>query len=270
MITRKIKRFMSIHRRNAIVKKIDRYMVEFHEAFENRNYHCDENGEKFVLQAIQKIMPVRTVIDAGANIGDWTEMASNIFTDSQIHSFEIVGETYRELVKNSGGKKHVVLNNVGLSDQIGEVDIYRSTQASQLATFINGVTESYHGLSTDRLRLPVTTGDRYCADNGIKEIDFLKIDVEGMEDYVLRGFTKLLNSGSIKVIQFEYGYANAMTKFLLKDFYDFLKPLDMVIGKIYPTYVDFREYQLTHENFLGPNFLAVHSSMKNVIEELGK
>lgn len=97
----------------------------------------------------------------------------------------------------------------------------------------------------------------------------MKIDIKGMEDRVLRGFSRLLASGAIKIIQFEYGYANVLTKFLLKDFHEYLKPYDMVIGKIYPTYVDFRDYQLVHENFLGPNFLAVHSTQKDVIKSLG-
>jgi hypothetical protein len=104
--------------------------------------------------------------------------------------------------------------------------------------------------------------------NDITGIDFLKVDVEGMEERVLKGFAGMLALGAIKIIQFEYGYVNAVTKFLLRDFYEMLRPYDMVIGKIYPTYVDFREYKLNHEDFLGPNFLAVHSSCTGVIEGL--
>lgn len=270
MLTRQLKTFLSNHRRNPLIKQFDRYLVGLHEAFENRNYNFEENGEKFVLQTIRKNIPIHTVFDVGANIGDWTRIASENMGEPRIFSFEIVGETYRQLSENCVGIKNVTLNNVGLSDQPGEVDIFCSSQATQLATFVDGVTENYHGLKTERLHLPVTTGDIYCAENGVREIDFLKIDVEGMEDRVLRGFSGLMASGAIKIIQFEYGYVNAMTKFLLKDFYDLLRPFDMVIGKIYPTYVDFREYHLSHENFLGPNFLAVHSSQKSVIEDLSK
>ena len=96
----------------------------------------------------------------------------------------------------------------------------------------------------------------------------MKIDVEGYEDKVLKGFEGMLKAGRIKIIQFEYGCINIDTHFLLKDFYDYLGRFDMKIGKIYPTYVDFREYRYSDENFFGPNYLAVHSSCTKVLDTL--
>jgi len=57
-------------------------------------------------------------------------------------------------------------------------------------------------------------------------------------------------------------------KFLLKDFYDYLRAFGMKIGKIYPNYVEFRSYTLQDENFYGPNYLAVHSSEELLIKAL--
>ena len=45
--------------------------------------------------------------------------------------------------------------------------------------------------------------DEYCESNNVKDIDFLKIDVECMETKVFRGFGDYLNN--VKIIQFEYG-----------------------------------------------------------------
>jgi hypothetical protein len=42
----------------------------------------------------------------------------------------------------------------------------------------------------------------------------------------------------------------------------------MRIGKVYPTYVEFREYDVGHEDFLGPNYLAVHASMTSLLRDL--
>jgi len=70
----------------------------------------------------------------------------------------------------------------------------------------------------------------------------------------------MLKNGQIKIIQFEYGMININTHFLLKDFYDYLEAFDMKIGKIYPSYVDLREYRHIDENFYGPNYLAILSS----------
>ena len=49
-----------------------------------------------------------------------------------------------------------------------------------------------------------------------------------------------------------------LTRFLLADIYEMLEPLGFDIGKLYPNYVDFSPYSPMLENFLGPNYIAVH------------
>jgi hypothetical protein len=59
------------------------------------------------------------------------------------------------------------------------------------------------------------------------------------------------------VIQFEYEKLNTVNKFLLKDFYALLGGCGYALGKIFPTYVDFRDYAYEHELSWGSNYLAV-------------
>ena len=47
------------------------------------------------------------------------------------------------------------------------------------------------------------TLDTYCEENKIKQIDILKIDVQGFEDKVLDGAQNLLKASKIKLIQLE-------------------------------------------------------------------
>ena len=51
--------------------------------------------------------------------------------------------------------------------------------------------------------MQVTTLDIFCAENGIRQIDLLKIDVEGFEYVVLKGAQNVLMKGAIKAIQIE-------------------------------------------------------------------
>jgi FkbM family methyltransferase len=264
------KRFLVTHRRNAFVRKLDRQLVRLHEAIENRNYDGRANGEQRVLDVLGRHHPMHTILDVGANTGEWTVYASARFPGARVFSLEVVESTYRTLVANCAGRPNVSLHHLGLSDESGEIEIFLHEGASQLATSVRGSIESFHGLSTRSEKGSVTTGDGFCETQGIDDVDFLKIDVEGMEDRVLTGFARMLRQERIGLIQFEYGYVNVMTKFLLKDFYDILTRHGMVIGKIYPTYVDFRDYELTHEDFLGPNYLAVHSSLPGVVQALGE
>lgn len=51
--------------------------------------------------------------------------------------------------------------------------------------------------------MEILTGDGYCQDHGIGEIDFLKIDAEGYDLDVLVGFSEMLRSGRIRYLQVE-------------------------------------------------------------------
>lgn len=265
---KKITKYMSRHRRSKWVERLDRRLVSSHQAIENRNYDFAENGEQRVLSLITQTCEIGTIFDVGANIGEWTRLASRAFPTSKIHSFEPVPATFQKLSENSGGKQNIQLNNIGLSDAPGELTIHHSADANYLATCVSGFVLPFHGIETQAVKIAVTSGDLYCQKNNIPSIDLLKIDVEGYENNVLTGFSGMLSAGKIKIIQFEYGFINIATKFLLKDFYDLLKPHGMAIGKIYPTYVDFREYRYEHEDFLGPNYIAVHSTLAPLIKTL--
>jgi hypothetical protein len=98
----------------------------------------------------------------------------------------------------------------------------------------------------------------------------LKIDTEGMELKVLKGADGLLKSGSIKVIQFEYGFACIDAGYLLRNIYEYLTAFNYKLGKLYPNYVDFCSYHRMMENFIGPNFVAVHSDNDEIIKKISQ
>jgi hypothetical protein len=84
--------------------------------------------------------------------------------------------------------------------------------------------------------------------------------VEGAEHLVLEGLETQLRSERVRFVQFEYGRVNILTHFLLRDFYQLFASYGYVVGKIYPDYVDFREYDLSDEDFMGPNYLACRAN----------
>ena len=119
------------------------------------------------------------------------------------------------------------------------------------------------------LKTSLESGDSYCKRNNIKEIDILKIDVEGAEHLVLKGFSDMLSEGAIKAIQFEYGYTHADAKFLIKDFYKLLKGYDYLIGPLKPSGVLFMDFDYALNDFKsGPNYVAVHKSQKDIIDKV--
>jgi FkbM family methyltransferase len=256
--------------RSSLGGKINALAVELHKRYENANYDSQTNGEFTVLRKLAKAQgSIRAILDVGANKGDWSIVASEIFPQATIHAFEIVPQTFDRLVENCRHHRNIVCHSSGLSDKEGTTTVFFSPDHSELATCVPDFTEKFHKLEAQKIDATVLTGEKFCADQGIESIDFLKVDVEGYEHKVLKGFEEMLKRGRIKLIQFEYGYVNIETHFLLKDFYEYLNTFDMKIGKIYPSYVEWREYRYDNEDFYGPNYLSVHSSCQEIENALG-
>jgi FkbM family methyltransferase len=253
------------HRRTAILRwaagKCRRYL----ECYENfRNYDFRRNGEARVLQALAG-EDFRCIFDAGANVGDWTALALDRFPAAQIHCFEVLEETARKLEDRMHHRSNVIVNAVGLADAEREVTLKCFPGASALTS----IYDAPHDLPSHAARGRLMAGETYLRDRGIEHVDYLKIDVEGAEHLVLQGLAPALERGAVDVIQFEYGQGSIITKFLLRDFYAFLQPLGYRLGKIYPNHVEFRDYEFAHEDFLGPNFLAVRAQRDDLIAKLG-
>lgn len=258
-------KFICSKRPNIIIEKLLNQIKIFLKASDNGNWDFKTNGEQRVLYCLQLASP-KLILDVGANTGDWSLMARNLFPECDIHSFEIVPDTFKLLLENTKNDKKIFSNCVGLSNESGKIIINSSSSSSTTATAnkIEGL--SYHDVYYDKnTECDVITGSDYIKEHNISIVDFLKIDVEGMELKVLEGFGD--NLKSIRVIQFEYGIFNISSRDLLIDFFTLLGDHDFLIGKIYPKYVDFFEYHFSREDFGGHNYLAVKSNESALISQ---
>jgi FkbM family methyltransferase len=201
------------------------------------------------------------IFDVGANVGDWLALARRWCPSAQIHAFEIVPDTFATLERRTLASPQVTLNAIGLAEERGCLEVVQCLDDSGLSSVIPWP----HGKRSTTVSCEVVSGDDYCADHHIERIDLLKLDIEGAELPALRGFRRMLSTGSIDVIQFEYGYVNILPKFLLKDIVELLTANDYVVGKMFPTYVDFRPYELRDEDFMGPNYCAVRQRRRDLI-----
>jgi FkbM family methyltransferase len=146
---------------------------------------------------------------------------------------------------------------------IFRINQYASTEHSSIYD-VQGVG---YGVD-DVVEIDLLIGDEFIELHKIDFIDFVKLDVEGAEMDALLGLENAIRKKKIRLIQFEYGYINITTKVLLIDFYNFLSRHGYVLGKLYPKRVEFRKYSLKHEDFIGPNFIAVRDSDQELISML--
>lgn len=262
----KIGRFLCRHRGNAFVEALVSEVSAFSRDLNNLNWDMSTNGELRVIQCLAVISP-KVIFDVGANVGEWSILVSELYPKCEIHSFEIIPSTYNALVKKTESKPNILAENIGLSDQAGKVTMNLSKVDSTVATACRIEGMKFHDdYYNSQVVCEVSTGSQYLSEHSIESIDYLKIDVEGMDLKILKGFGDKLRL--VKLIQFEYGIFNIASHDLLSDFFVFLENLGFVIGKVYPTHVYFFKYHFKYEDFGGNNFIAIRGSESELIARL--
>lgn len=257
----KIRPGIARHRRNWLFRGVTRTSQLWLKAVENCNGDFATNGEEMVVRSL-RAAGLKTVFDVGSNVGDWSLLVERHHPAAHIHAFELSPPTFEKLSANTRNSARIQRYNFGLSDAEGEAEFFHYEDKPGETSLLQIPNQT----GAIKLRGSLRVGDRFCAEQGIKQIDLLKIDVEGMESAVLRGFQGMLSEYRISVVQFEYEKLNPCTKFLLKDFYDLFSGYGYRLGKIYPANVEFRDYAFEHELQWGSNFLAVLKDRTDLIE----
>ena len=256
-------RWVARHRRGLVVRRVAglaRHWLDWQALLD---YELDSNGEAQVLRVLARFDP-KLIVDAGANVGDWSLAALGLCPTAKVHAFEIAAPTFATLLQRTQRESRVTAHALGLSDVPGTITLNHYAQAPALTT----ATAYPHPLPSQPLSARVVRGDDFAAEHGIHHIDLLKIDVEGMEAQVLRGFDRLLRTQAVDLVQFEYGRVNILSRFLLADFHAFFAERGYRVGKIYPDGVDFRDYTMADEDFRGPNYLACLQQRVDLLQAL--
>lgn len=219
-------------------------------SFENKNPDFQTNGELAIWHRLEGLN-MNVVLDVGANVGEWSIAVSKYSGNAKIYAFEPIESTFSILCKHISGSR-IEAMNIALSDSNQVLSLHHDEGKS----FLSSVIMAKAGSDGTLVQTNAYKGDDWCEKMGVGRIGFLKIDTEGHDLKVLRGFEKKLGKRDIRLIQFEYGPFSIETKDLLKDFYEYLLNFGYVIGKIYPSHIDFRPYHLHSENFVLSNFVA--------------
>ncbi|WP_409560550.1 FkbM family methyltransferase [Hyphomicrobium sp. MC8b] len=224
------------------------------QAYENEGSDFTRNGEKELLSKLSKAN-FDIIFDVGANVGKWSQTALENWPNAHVHAFEVAPNTFRDLQSAfPANSKRITLNNVGVSDTEETQTMYYFADAPELTCDM-----PRHDLTSVPFEAKMVRLDTYCAKNGIEKIDFLKIDVEGAEYRVLKGFSDFLDAGKVNCLQFEYGPFAIDTRHLLADYFATLSK-SFWIGKIFPGGVPFQDYHWTMEDFKFCNYFCVSRS----------
>lgn len=151
------------------------------------------------------------IFDVGAHYGESLDDFTRWFPHAVIHCFEPGSEAFARLRRHVGTNPKVTCSNVALGEETGQGRIYirRATENSSLIDY-PGQHEIENVLQTEEIA--IDTIDHYAATHGIQNIDFLKIDTEGLDLKVLLGGRAMFDNRSIGIVQVEASMSPENTK----------------------------------------------------------
>ncbi len=212
-----------------------------------RHYNMSRNGEGWLIGELAEKLAGRTVIDAGANHGHWTAHVLKAAPTANLYAVEMIPDFAAELRRRFGDRVTVVEDC--LSDCRETVIAYKVGGGGRIPNVPDPKKITPFNLQT-------RTGDDLAAEYGLTDIAMIKIDVDGYDIKVLRGFSNVI-AEQRPVIQFEYSAFYVYTRTFLKDAYDFFEPLGYRVGRLMPNRIEFREYTGNMDNALTNNYVAV-------------
>jgi FkbM family methyltransferase len=228
------------------------------------NYN--DSGEKFTLDYINKKFKKNDnliLFDVGANIGGYSILLNKIFgAKSKVYSFEPSLNTFLKLKENTKNIPEIKIHNIGLGNNITKSSLFTNLDESGLSSLYKRRLNHFNIELNKKEEVDIKTIDLFCEENKINHINFLKLDVEGHENHVLQGATRMLKSGKIDYIQFEFGGCNIDSKTFFQDLYYLLKDDYKIYRILKDGLFPITQYKEIYEVFSTTNYLAEKISSK--------
>lgn len=180
-------------------------------------------GEERFLRRVAGGLRTATVLDVGANAGDYARHVRTLAPKARIIAFEPHPRTFAKLATAATAHRFEAVN-AAVSDSVGSVTLYDFPDAdgSTQASLDPGVIALHGGMAPVAHQVTCTTLDAFAKERDLDRIDLLKIDTEGFDLNVLKGAASLLAERRIGLIHFEFIGSNIVRRVTMRDFFEVL------------------------------------------------
>lgn len=185
----------------------------------------------------------KTILDVGANHGDFAQAANAIFPQSTVNLFEPLPDMQKHLEQLiQSGRSYWRLVPCALGSENGTFPLHVDDADDAIGSF-TGFTEEYLK-ANPRARLSreimcqVRTLDDVGSERGFDRIDLLKIDVEGFEFEVLKGAALSLQRTRAVIIEVSLIRRSSGSAHPLVEMLDFLSRTGFEVVEVIPSLFD--------------------------------
>jgi FkbM family methyltransferase len=151
-------------------------------------------------------MNIRTILDVGANVGQFATLAHAVFPSARIFSFEPLPDCFEELKLRLPENSQAF--NMALGDRNAELDFYRASTCSPASSFlrmtklhVETFPETRDGQEATPVKVKVRRLDEIASELELVDNILLKLDVQGYEDKVIAAGTETLKRVSVAIVE---------------------------------------------------------------------
>lgn len=160
-----------------------------------------EKEEMRIIAELIRKREAKTILDIGANVGMFSLELYQEHPTANYYIFEPIPTTFTNLLKtiklNEANEEKIHPYNCGMSNRKGTFKFYLPGESE--AASLQPIDDIFYRKQSDEfgkymgtcemneIDCQVTTVDDFVSENNIDSVDFIKIDVEGNEKFVLEG-----------------------------------------------------------------------------------
>jgi len=190
-----------VKKANLIIKRegFVRLIKTLKDTFVTRYYPHGPDESKMAFEALDANRVKGVMVDVGANVGN--SLTAFARSGWRVFAFEPDSENRRALIGTFGKLQNVTIDTRAISDRrLNEVTLYRSEESTGISGLSN-----FHPSHKACENVDVTTLEFFFDEQGITTlcVDFLKIDTEGYDLCVLKGFPWNRTSPRLILCEFE-------------------------------------------------------------------
>lgn len=203
------------------IKDGRRFNIDFSTGMHETVFFLGEY-ESAVTEIVKSLLDKNDVcLDIGANFGWYTTLFA--VNCAEVHSFEPTPPSFEQLKKNFellGSPKDVFINNLALGDTDGEltINLFPNEPFGHASLSDQGRTDAI------AFQCRITTLDSYLESYVKKDVNFVKIDIEGAELMFFKGAEKLFRQSVPPIFLIEMALAQtANFGYLPNDLIEFMR-----------------------------------------------
>lgn len=149
-------------------------------------------------------MNIETILDIGANTGQFAKSMHELFPEATLYSFEPLKDSYEELLVQFKNVPQFQAFNVALGDETGIVEMHRSEYSpSSSLLSMNDLHKTSFPYTKKEIIQKV---DLVCLDDIASRLELrkpmlVKLDVQGYEDKVISGGKSVIGQADIVITE---------------------------------------------------------------------